>query len=402
MDNKKQKLLTELVGSITSKEEFEGVQQALLKQGIEALLNAEMSAHLGHSKGDKPLEGNVRNGYSEKTIKSRDGIHRISIPRDRAASFEPVTIPKHKRISQDLEDTILLLYARGMSNADITYFMDKTYGVSYSTSQISVITDSLLEEIRVWQIRPLDDQYAVVWIDAIHYKIRQEGKVVTKACMLVIGINMSGQQDLLSMHITEVESASSWMGILDDLKTRGVRDILFICSDNLAGMDRAIEAIYPQTIRQICIVHQVRNSLKYVSYNERREMAIDIKEIYRSANEDAALQAFELFKAKWGGKYRAAVKSWETNWENLTAFLQYPQEIRKLIYTTNVIESFNAGLRKYTKNKKSFPSDDAALKSIFSAAKQVQHRWQKTRQGWSQIYNQLYINFESRVEPANH
>lgn len=400
MDNNKQRLLDELVSSITSKEEFESVQDALLKQGIESLLNAEMFAHLGHSKGDKPKDGNVRNGFSEKTIKSRDGNHRIRIPRDRAASFEPVTIPKHKRISQDLEDTILLLYARGMSNADITYFMDKTYGVSYSTSQISVITDVLLEDIRKWQIRPLDDQYAVVWIDAIHYKIRQEGRVVTKACMLIIGINMEGQQDLLSMHITEVESASAWMQILDDLKTRGVQDILFICSDNLAGMDRAIEAIYPQTIRQICIVHQVRNSLKYVSYNERREMARDIKEIYRSANEDAALQAFELFKDKWGSKYRVAVRSWETNWENLTAFLQYPQEIRKLIYTTNVIESFNAGLRKYTKNKKSFPNDDAALKSIFSAAQQVQNRWQKTRQGWSQIYNQLYINFESRVKPA--
>jgi len=258
-----------------------------------------------------------------------------------------------------------------------------------------------LEDIRKWQIRPLDDQYAVVWIDGIHYKIRHEGRVVTKACMLVIGINMDGQQDLLSMHITEVESASAWMSMLDDLKSRGVQDILFICSDNLTGLDKAIEAVYPQTIRQICIVHQVRNSLKYVSYNERREMARDIKEIYCSINEDAALKAFELFKEKWGKKYRIAVKSWEVNWDNLTAFLQYPQEIRKLIYTTNVIESFNAGLRKYTKNKKSFPTDDAALKSIYLGALNVQDRWQKSRQGWSQIYNQLYINFESRVKPTN-
>ena len=401
MKNKNQELLKELVNNISTKEEFEKVQEALLKQGIESLLNAEMLAHLGHSMGEKPIDGNVRNGYSEKTIKSRDGNHRIKIPRDREASFNPVIVPKHKRISQELEDTILLLYARGMSNADITYFMDKTYGVAYSTSQISVITDSLLDDIRQWQIRPLDDQYAVVWIDGIHYKIRHEGRVVTKACMLVIGINMDGQQDLLSMHITEVESASAWMGMLDDLKSRGVRDILFICSDNLTGLDRAIEAVYPQTVRQICIVHQVRNSLKYVSYNERREMARDIKEIYRSTNEDAALKAFELFKEKWGKKYQAAVRSWEVNWDNLTAFLQYPQEIRKLIYTTNVIESFNAGLRKYTKNKKSFPTDDAALKSIYLGALNVQERWQKTRQGWSQIYNQLYINFEPRVKPTN-
>ncbi len=401
MDNKKQQLRDELVSNITSKEDFERVQEALLKQGIESLLNAEMLAHLGHTKGEKPIDGNVRNGFSEKTIKSKDGNHRIKIPRDRATSFAPVTIPKHKRISQDLEDTILLLYARGMSNTDITYFMEKTYGVAYSSSQISIITDSLLEDIRKWQIRPLEDQYAVVWIDAIHYKIRHEGRVVTKACMLVIGINMEGQQDLLSIHITTTESATAWMGILDDLKSRGGKDILFICSDNLAGMDRAIEAVYPQTIRQIRIVHQVRNSLKYVSYNERKEIAKDIKEIYRSINEEAALKAFELFKEKWGAKYRVAVRSWETNWDNLTAFLQYPQEIRKLIYTTNIIESFNAGLRKYTKNKKSFPSDDAALKSIYMAAQNVQNRWQKTRQGWSQIYNQLYINFESRVKPAN-
>ena len=401
MDNKNQKLLNELVSNITTKEEFDKVQEALLKQGIESLLNAEMLAHLGHLKGEKPIDGNVRNGFSEKTIKSRDGNHRIRIPRDREASFDPVTIPKHKRISQDLEDTILLLYARGMSNADITYFMEKTYGVAYSTSQISIITDSLLEDIRKWQIRPLDDQYAIVWIDAIHYKIRHEGRVVTKACMLVIGVNMDGQQDLLSMHITEVESASAWMSMLDDLKSRGVQDILFICSDNLTGLDRAIEAVYPQTIRQICIVHQVRNSLKYVSYNERKEMARDIKEIYRSTNEEMALKAFDSFKEKWGKKYHVAVRSWEVNWDNLTAFLQYPQEIRKLIYTTNVIESFNAGLRKYTKNKKSFPTDDAALKSIYLGALNVQDRWQKSRLGWSQIYNQLYINFKSRFKPTN-
>lgn len=401
MDNEKEKLLDELVSKITTKEDFARVQESLLKKGIESLLNAEMTAHLGYRKGEKPESENIRNGFSEKTVKSQNGNHRIKIPRDRAGSFEPVTIPKHKRMSQELEETILLLYARGMSNSDIVHFMEQTYGVVYSTSQVSVITDSLLEDIRLWQGRPLEDQYAVVWIDAIHYKIRQEGKVRTKACMLVIGINMEGQQDLLSIHITEVESASSWMSILDDLKSRGVQDILFICSDNLAGMDKAIGAIYPHTIRQICIVHQVRNSLKFVSYKERKEMASDIKEIYRSINEDTARKAFELFKEKWGGKYKSVVKSWEANWENLTAFLQYPQEIRQLIYTTNIIESFNSGLRKYTKNKKSFPSDEAALKCIYLAAQNVQHRWQKSRRGWSQIYNQLFIKFESRIKPTN-
>lgn len=401
MKDKNAALLRELVGNIKNKEEFEQVKKALLAQGIEALLQAEMHLHLGYEKGDKPPSGNLRNGYSEKTLKSKDGNHRIKIPRDRQATFEPVIVPKHKTMSEELEAAIMLLYSRGMSNADIGDFMEKTYGVSYSTSQISVITDALLDDIRQWQNRPLEDQYAMVWIDGIHYKIRHEGKVVSRACMLVIGVDMSGRQDLLSMHITQTESASAWMAMLDDLKTRGVRDILFLCSDNLSGLDKAVEAIYPNTVRQICIVHQVRNSLKYVSYQERKEVAADIKEIYRAPNEDVAAKALGGFKEKWGHKYRAAVKSWEDNWDNLTAFLQYPQEIRQLIYTTNVIESFNAGLRKYTKNKKSFPTDDAALKSIYMAAQNVQNRWQKARKGWSQIHNQLYINFEHRVKPTN-
>lgn len=401
MKDKNAALLKELVGNIRTKEEFEQVKKALLSQGIEALLNAEMQVHLGYEKGAKPPSGNLRNGYSEKTLKSKDGGHRIKVPRDRNATFEPIIVPKHKTMSEELEDAIMLLYSRGMSNSDIGDFMEKTYGVSYSTSQISLITDALLDDIKQWQNRPLEDQYAMVWIDGIHYKIRHEGKVATRACMLVIGVNMDGQQDLLGIHITQTESASAWMNVLNDLKTRGVRDIIFLCSDNLSGLDSAIEAIYPDTIRQICIVHQVRNSLKYVSYKERKEVAADIKVIYRASNEDNAASALEDFKRKWGHKYSAAVKSWETNWHNLTVFLQYPDEIRRLIYTTNVIESFNAGLRKYTKNKKSFPTDDAALKSIYLAAQNVQHTWQKSRHGWSQIYNQLFINFGNRVKPTN-
>lgn len=402
MENLNQKLLEELVGNIKTKEEFEQVQQTLLKRGIESLLNAEMLVHLGHEKRKKPIANNVRNGFSEKTLKSGSGSHRIKVPRDRLGLFEPVIVPKHKTMSQDLEDTITLLYAKGMSNSDIVDFIQKTYGVSYSTSQISIITDAILDEIRTWQTRPLENQYVVIWMDAIHYKIRHEGRVVNKACMLVIGINMDGQQDLLGIHITQVESAAAWMGILDDLKSRGVNDILFVCSDNLPGMDKAIEAVYPQTLRQLCIVHQVRNSLKYVSYKERKEMAADVKEIYRANGEDAAKQSFERFKDKWGERYSAPVRSWENNWDNLTVFLQFPQEIRKLIYTTNVIESFNAGLRKYTKNKKSFPSDDAALKSIYFAAQNVREKWQKSRRGWSQIHNQLFIKFGDRVKPTNH
>jgi len=397
MKEKSNQLLEELIEQLKGKEDFDELRDQLFKRGVEALLKSEMTAHLGHRKGEKPLTGNLRNGFSQKTIKTAEGEHRIKIPRDRKGEFEPVIVPKHKSISQELEDCILLLYAKGMSNADIIDFVHQTYGVNYSTSQVSLITDQLLEDIREWQQRPLEDQYAVVWIDAIHYKIRQDGKVLSKACMICLGIDMDGFQDILSMTIVERESASAWSSILDDLKSRGVDDILFLCSDNLTGLDKAVEAIYPKSVHQICIVHQIRNSLKFVSYKDRKAIMKDIKSIYRASNEPAARDAFEIFDKNWGGKYPAAVKSWERNWENLTAFLQYPTEIRKLIYTTNIIESFNASLRKYTKNKRVFPTDDAALKSIFLAAEQIKKKWQKSRFGWPQIYNQLYIHFENRI-----
>lgn len=398
MKKDKAQLLEELIGQLSGKEDFDELRDQLFKRGVEALLKSEMTAHLGHLSGEKPNGDNLRNGFSEKTLKTSGGTHRIKVPRDRKGEFEPVVVPKHKSMSQELEECILLLYAKGMSNADIIDFISHTYGVTYSPSQVSLITNQLLEDIRQWQQRPLQDQYAVVWIDAIHYKIRQEGKVLSKACMICLGIDMEGRQDILGMSIVENESASAWSGILDDLKSRGVADILFLCSDNLTGLDKAVQAIFPQSVHQICIVHQVRNSLKFVSYKDRKAIVKDIKAIYQSTNEQMARQAFDRFKQNWGTKYPAAVRSWERNWDNLTAFLQYPAEIRKLIYTTNIIESFNASLRKYTKNKRVFPTDDAALKSIYLAAEQIRKKWHKARFGWAQIYNQLFIHFENRVQ----
>jgi len=397
MNTELDKHLDALIGKITNKEEFAQVKDQLLKRGIESLLKAEMTAHLGFQKGESVIENNQRNGFSEKTIKTHSGEQRIKIPRDRQASFEPVIVPKHQSISQELEDCIQLLYAKGMSNSDIIDFIDHTYGVSYSTSQVSIITNQLLEDIKLWQNRPLEDVYPIIWIDAIHYKIRQEGKVISKACMIVLGVNTEGQQDILSMSIVETEKASAWMSILDDLRSRGVKDIFFLCSDNLPGLDKAVEAIFPNSIRQICIVHQIRNSLKYVSYKDRKKVVADIKGIYQADNVDLALEALEIFKQNWNDKYLSAVQSWENNWDNLTAFLSYPKEIRKLIYTTNIIESFNASLRKYTRNKKVFPNDDAALKSIYLAAQNISKKWKKTRFKWGQIYNQLYICFPDRL-----
>ena len=398
MKKESEKLLESLISQLEGKEDFEELREQLFKRGVEALLKAELTAHLGHQKGAKPAADNLRNGYSEKTIKTSEGEHRIKVPRDRKGDFDPVTVPKHKSISQELEQCIILLYAKGMSNADIIDFIDHTYGVNYSPSQVSLITNQLLSDIREWQQRPLQDQYAVLWIDAIHYKIRQDGQVLSKACMLSLGIDMEGKQDILSMSIVETESASAWSMILDDLKSRGVADILFLCSDNLTGLNKAVEAIYPQSIHQICIVHQIRNSLKFVSYKDRKAVVKDIKAIYQSANEVQARQALESLDQKWGKKYPLIVKSWNNNWENLTAFLEYPKEIRKLIYTTNIIESFNASLRKYTKNKRVFPTDDAALKSIYLAAQQIRKKWQKSRFGWPQIYNKLFIHFENRIK----
>ena len=397
MNPELEKQLKALIGKISNKEDFYIVRDQLLKRGIESLLKAEMTAHLGYEKGSSKTQANQRNGFSEKTIKTQQGEQRIKIPRDREGSFDPVIVPKHQSISQELEDCIQLLYAKGMSNSDIIDFIESTYGVEYSTSQVSVITNQLLEDIQAWQNRPLEDVYPIIWIDAIHYKIRQDNKVISKACMIVLGVNTEGQQDILSMVIVETETASSWMAILEDLRTRGVKDVFFLCSDNLPGLDKAIEAIYPNSIRQICIVHQIRNSMKYVSYKDRRKVMADIKSIYKADNEQLALEALRAFKENWGSKYHSAVQSWEKNWDNLTAFLNYPKEVRKLIYTTNIIESFNASLRKYTKNKKVFPNDNAALKSIYLAAQSIRKKWRKTRFNWAQIYNQLYICFPGRL-----
>lgn len=396
MNKKQEELLDELIQEMATAEDFYKIKDQLFKRGVESLLKAELTAHLLEAEEQKP-EKNIRNGYSSKTLKTETGEHLIKIPRDRQSTFDPVLVPKHKTMAQELQNCVLLLYAKGMSNADIVDFVETTYGVKYSTSQVSLITDTLLEDIRAWQNRPLDDKYAVLWIDAIHYKIRKDGKVISKAAMIVLGINLEGQQDILSIHIVEKESASSWMKILDDLKGRGVEDVLFLCSDNLSGITKAVEAVFPKSIHQICIVHQIRNSLKFVSYKDRKAIVKDIKEIYQSANIESAKVAFEQFKEKWQNKYEAAVNSWEKNWDHLTVFLEIPVEIRKLIYTTNIIESFNASLRKYTKNKKIFPTDDAALKSIYLAAQQIRKKWQKGRFNWHKVYNQLYIHFENRI-----
>ena len=398
MNEKTNQLLDSLLKEIKTPEEFNILRDQLFKRGVQTLLSAEMDAHLGYSKGQSPPDDNIRNGYSKKTLNTQNGEVTIKVPRDRQASFEPVIVPKHKSMVQEIEDMILLLYAKGMSTTDIVEFTEQTYGVKYSAMKVLLITNNLLEDIKEWQQRPLESIYAVIWIDAIHYKIRHEGKVISKAAMLVLGIDLEGRQDILAIHIVTNESAASWAQIFNDLKLRGVQDILFLCSDNLTGLQQAVESCFPQSIHQICIVHQIRNSLKHVSFKDRKSVTADLKAIYQADNVKQAEAALERFKSIWGDKYSQSVKSWTNNWDALTAFLDYPPEIRKLIYTTNIIESFNASLRKFTRNKKVFPNDESALKSIYLAALQIMPKWKKSRFNWPIIYNQLYIYFENRIK----
>lgn len=397
-DKKIDELLDSVLKQVDDKDSLLDLQDKLFKRGVETLLKSELKAHLGYEKGGKPKSENTRNGYSQKTLKTNKGDVLIKVPRDRDSSFNPITVPKHETMTETIYDAVILLYAKGMSNSDIVDFIEQTYGVKYSTSQVSIITNTLMEDIELWQSRPLQDQYAMVWIDGIHYKIRQDGKVISKAAMIVLGVDMQGMQDILSIDIVENESASAWMGMLKDLTMRGVEDILFLCSDNLNGLDKAVEAVFPKSIRQVCIVHQIRNCLKFVYHKDKKEIMKDIRAIYQADNQEQARKAFNTFKEKWQGKYDKAINSWEENWDNLTAFLEYPQAIRKLIYTTNIIESFNSTLRKYTRNKKVFPNDQSAVKSIYLAAQQIRTKWQRSRAGWNQVYNQLYIYFEDRIK----
>ena len=393
---KEEVLSSEFLKQFRTGEELNGFLHQLQKRGIEQLLEGEMDAHLGYTKHEQSSGANARNGHTAKTIKTENGKAEIKVPRDRDASFSPALIPKRKSMVEGIENVIISLYAKGMSVSDIEEQIREVYNFDISTSTISRITDRITQDVIAWQNRPLDAVYTVVWMDGIVFKVRENSRVVEKTIYIAIGMNIEGKKEILGIWLGKNEAASFWMIVLTDLKTRGVNDILITATDNLKGFTDAIRSVFPQATKQICIVHQIRNCCKYVSYTERKEFAADMKHIYNAPNQDAAALALDDLEKKWAHKYAYAIKSWRTNWTELTAFLQFPIEIRKIIYTTNVIENLNGKIRKYTRNKLSFPTDDALLKSVYLAINESTKKWTMPIKNWGQILNQFLIMFENR------
>lgn len=372
----------------------------LFKDSIQEMLEAELEVGLGYSKNDKKGKDtdNARNGYSTKKVKSQFGEFEIDIPRDRKGEFEPKIVPKYQRNISGIEEQVISLYARGMSTRDIHDQVKDIYGIEVSADMVSKITDRIVPEIKEWQNRPLDPMYPFVFMDAIHYKVRHEGQIVNKAAYVVLAVNLDGYKDILGIWIGENESSKFWLGVLNDLKNRGLEDVLIFSVDGLTGLKEAIQAIYPHSDIQRCIIHQLRNSFKYVSYKDLKEFSRDFKAVYTAINEDTALDNLSSVKDKWGVKYPYAIKSWESNWDVLSPFFKFPGEIRKTIYTTNIIEGLHRQFRKVTKSKSIFPSDESLEKMLYLSSRNIKNKWTQRYRNWDQVLNQLLIIFEDRLE----
>jgi putative transposase len=372
--------------------------KALQKRGVEQLLEGELDSHLGYQKNQVSENPNSRNGHTAKTIKSAYGQTEIRVPRDREGSFSPVLVPKRKSIVEGVENVIISLYAKGMSNSDIEEQIREIYNFDLSPSTVSRITSRISGDIQAWQNRPLESTYVVVWMDGINFKVRENSKVILKTVYIAIGLKTDGIKEVMGIWLGRSESASFWFGVINDMKARGTDDILITVTDNLPGFKEAITAVFPLANKQICIVHQIRNSCKYVSWANRREFSADMKKIYTSPNQQSALASLDDLAQKWERIYPQAVNGWRNNWEELTKFLEFPLEVRKIIYTTNTIENLNGKIRKYTKNKLSFPTDDAVIKSVYLAILETSKGWQLPMKDWGRILNQLTIIFENRLK----
>ncbi|MBZ0154899.1 MAG: IS256 family transposase [Alphaproteobacteria bacterium] len=369
----------------------------LVQQTMQEALEGELEDFLGYPKHGKAPADNSRNGYSDKTIQTDTGPIELRVPRDRDSEFEPRLVRKRQTVLDDLEDKVVAMYAKGMTTRDIQGILGDMYGTALSPSLISRITDRILPRLEEWQNRPLRNVYAMVWFDCIFYAVRDEGKVQQKAVYVVIGLRLDGRKELLGFWVDKTESKGFWLGVLNDLKGRGVRDVFIFSVDGLTGIQDAIRAAYPKADVQRCVVHQIRNSLRYVSWKDRKELAADLKTIYGAATLSEAGRQMDRFEERWLSQYHHVIKSWRGNWESLTTFFRYPVEIRKVMYTTNIIESVNSKFRKVTDARRVFPLDEAVLKSLYMAALELEKKWTKPIKDWPIIYSQLGILFEDRI-----
>lgn len=406
MQNKKRDLLDELIREHLAegknpKELLEegGLLKQLTKQLVQKCLEAEMDTHLGYEKNERAGKGseNRRNGYSKKTLKSEQGEINLGIPRDRAGEFEPQIVSKHQTRLAGLDSKVIALYARGMTVRDIQAQLEEMYGVEISPGLISNVTNSVMEDVRAWQNRPLDAVYPIVWFDALQVKIRHEQRVVNKAIYLALAVTTEGKKEILGIWISPNEGAKFWLSVFTELKNRGLQDILIACVDGLIGLDEALLAAFPHVMIQTCIVHMVRNSTKYVSYKERKILCADLKTIYQAPDEKQALQALDQFTKKWDTKYPMIAKSWKKNWDKIIPMFLFPDEIRRSIYTTNAIESVNMTLRKASRNHRIFPDDESAIKVMYLAVQNISKKWTMPIRNWGVAFNWFAIEFKGRL-----
>jgi len=395
-----QVLTPEFLKQFKDSGELNSFMEDLYARAMEQMIEGELDSHLGYTKHSPEgiNSGNSRNGKTSKKVKTTLGEVELDIPRDRNSTFEPVLIPKRSRTVEGIEEVVISLYARGMSVRDIELQIKDIYGYSISDSTISNITAKVQSHVTEWQSRPLSPVYFVVWMDGIVFKVRQNGKVINKTIYLAVGLNSEGHKEILGMWLGENESASFWMSVLTDLRSRGVEDMLITSTDNLKGFTEAITSIFPQSITQICVVHQIRNASRYVVWKDKKQFAADLKPVYTAANKELAWTALENLEATWGKKYPHAIKSWKANWQELSHFFDFPLEIRTLIYTTNIIENLNGKIRKYTKTKMSFPDDASVLKSVFLALREITRKWTLPIRNWNLVVNQFINIFGERCK----
>jgi putative transposase len=398
LTEKEMELVSLLVQDCHSTGDIQAKLKQLFAGTIEKMLEAEMDVHLGYDKNSSEgnNSGNSRNGYNRKEITSDFGTSEIAIPRDRNGEFEPKILGKYQTRTDEIEQKIMAMYQKGMSQRDIEDHIREIYGADISQTLISKITDKILPEINEWQNRPLEEIYPIVYFDGIVFKSRKDNQIINKCVYSVLGIDMNGQKEILGFWISENESASFYASICSDLKKRSVKDIFIACHDNLKGLGEAINAVFPQTKQQLCIVHQIRNSTKFVQYKDRKEICLDLKKIYGAVNLDDAEYAKEEFREKWDKKYPSILRSWDANWAELTTFFEYPEQIRHLIYTTNAVEAYHRMVRKFTKTKAIFPTDDSIRKVVYLSAKEISKKWTQPARDWAMAYSQIMIFFAGR------